>query len=399
MDIYIPFGGEQFDDVEHAAKAVEYLKAAVDSVIAQDTNDWRLTLVDDRLTVSSDIRDYVTALAATHPELDIRYSKNVGPHGQAGARNHGVELATSVDPLPDELDSIVTFLGADDLMQPHFVRVSQAAHAEHPFAAFVQASVDNIGQDGTLDSAPIRGVADAVKDRLTPFGTTQRGEEAAKRLLDGNYLRTSAVSFKKAALRDSTGNIRWSPELEFGSDLIMFLDIVADGHEFAVLPQAPVEAPRPEDQAALRYRRHPASTTARITADGRRFELERQAFGLARGMMLERGWPDAARAAGLHWTSRADALVQFAGAAKSLGKGRKGVMRASAKHAVTRELPMAAQHATRLVTATAMEPQHASWEAAKAPGYRALAAADSARADRESSKTSGRRRGRGGAAG
>jgi glycosyltransferase involved in cell wall biosynthesis len=123
LDIFIPYWGD-----------VNYMKLAVDSVLAQTSPDWRLTVVDDAYP-GDDVRRYVEA--ADDPRITyIRKDKN---EGITENFRTCVSLASQ---------DVLVVMGCDDLLLPNFVDVVLRAHAEFPDAWIIQPGVQIIDEDG-----------------------------------------------------------------------------------------------------------------------------------------------------------------------------------------------------------------------------------------------------------
>jgi len=146
LDIFIPYWGD-----------VNYMKLAVDSVLAQTSPDWRLTVVDDAYPGDA-VRRYVEA--ADDPRITyIRKEKN---EGITENFRTCVSLASQ---------DVLVVMGCDDLLLPNFVDVVLRAHAEFPDAWIIQPGVQIIDEDGK-PSVPL---VDIVKQRLVkPRGTGSR---------------------------------------------------------------------------------------------------------------------------------------------------------------------------------------------------------------------------------
>ena len=81
----------------------ELLRCAITSVLAQTYTDWQMIIVDDAESGSAEV------VASEFHDARIRYVKNDGAHGGAGARNCGIREARG---------ELVAFLDDDDEWLP-----------------------------------------------------------------------------------------------------------------------------------------------------------------------------------------------------------------------------------------------------------------------------------------
>jgi glycosyltransferase involved in cell wall biosynthesis len=99
-----------------------YLAKAVDSVFAQDSGDWRLSVVVER----ADVERFGELLAAALADPRVALVANEG-RGLAGALNTGMRRATT---------DFTAILLADDMWSPDAVRVLNERIALHPDVDF-----------------------------------------------------------------------------------------------------------------------------------------------------------------------------------------------------------------------------------------------------------------------
>jgi glycosyltransferase involved in cell wall biosynthesis len=282
---------------------LDLVKATVRSVLGQDDENWRLTVVDD----SGDEAD--GALAQWCDGLGdarVRYRRN--------PRNLGINrnFQQCVDLVEHELAVII---GNDDLMLPGYIGTVRRAHAAHPEIAIIQPGVEVVDGDG----APARSLVDLGKRWVyaprVAEPTVLSGQELAVSLLRGNWLYFPSICWRSEPLR-RTG---FREGLDVVQDLALVLDLVLDGESLLVEPTT-----------CFRYRRHDASVSSAHAADGRRFAEERAFFLESADRMAARGWPRAARAARRHLSSRLNALTRLPAAARH---GGLGGVRTLARHA------------------------------------------------------------------
>lgn len=269
LDILLPFWGDPV-----------MLRETVRSVLAQTSDDWMLTVVDDAYPDPS-VAEYFAELDDARVTY-LRHDKNVGI-----TENYRrcVSLATH---------DVVVLLGCDDVLLPRYVEVVLQAHSRFPEAAVIQPGVQVIDENGNV----VRTLVDTVKHRLMmPRGRGRRvlrGEMLAASLLRADWLYWPSLAFRREALVD-TGFRDGFPIIQ---DLALVVDVVAAGGSLLLEPEI-----------CFTYRRHGASASSAKLLDGSRFVGERLYFALAARQMDELGWRRAARAARSHLTSRLHALT------------------------------------------------------------------------------------------
>jgi glycosyltransferase involved in cell wall biosynthesis len=293
IDIMIPYWGDP-----------GLLMAAVDSVLAQDSPDWHLTVVDDAYadpTASRAIR------AIDDPR--VTYVRNPVNLGITGNFRRCVELAHA---------EFAVILGSDDRLLPNYVSTVGEATARYPRADIVQVGVRVVGEDGT----PHRGLADTVKQRfLAPPGdgpVELEGEQAAVSLLRGDWLYWPSLALR----RDLIARHDFRDGFPFIQDLAMLIDLVLDG---AVLLRYP--------GVAFEYRRHVSSASEQAARRGDRFEGEGRDYQLAARLMREAGWAKAERTARRRTISRLHALSALP---RAVIGGHGEAVRHLARHVIQR---------------------------------------------------------------
>ena len=161
-----------------ARNAANTIELAVRSVLAQTSDDWILTVVDDAYPDES-VAEYFAAI----DDPRITYLRNDENVGITQNYRRCVELATQ---------DLVVLLGCDDLLLPRYVEVVLEAHRQFPEVAVIQPGVQVVDENGTV----VRTLVDVVKQRVTmPRGRGRRvvrGERLAASLLeacdDGNTI-------------------------------------------------------------------------------------------------------------------------------------------------------------------------------------------------------------------
>lgn len=273
LDILVPYWGDP-----------DLMRETVESVLAQDRDDWRLTVVDDAYP-DRQIFDWLSGIDDDRVTV-LRHPANVGI-----TANYRECLARATQ------DHVV-FLGSDDVLLPNYVGVVHDAFAAVPEAVMVQPGVRVVDETGT----PSAGLADTVKQRLLRPRSTERivlsGESLATSLLHGNWLYWPSIAFSRSAIQE----IGFRVEMPIIQDFALELDLVARGGLLVVDPAV-----------CFLYRRHVGSASSSTLVDGSRFADERTYYRMAADQMQALGWTRAARAARARLTSRAHALSLLPG--------------------------------------------------------------------------------------
>lgn len=294
--ILLPFWG-RFD----------HFRIAVESVLAQTDENWRLTVVDD---VYPDLApgEWLQSLG----DARIEYVRN--PVNLGVSKNY----LACVDRMQGEYSML---LGCDDRLLPGFLARVRQLIAEHPGVAIVQPGAEVIDADGTV----VRPLVDRMKGMLRPRTDgplVLQGERLAHSLLRGNWTYFPSLVWRVDLLR----RYGFDPDLDVVQDLIMLLDITADGGVMVL-----------DDDVQFQYRRHGSSVSSATAVDGSRFRQERTLFDAQRERFAALGWRRAASAARWHWFSRFNAVTRLPAAiAQRNGAG----VRALTAHALGRRIPV-----------------------------------------------------------
>jgi glycosyltransferase involved in cell wall biosynthesis len=263
------------------------LREAVASVLAQDSDDWTLSVHDDGPD-DAGLTDWFAGLDAR-----VSYRRNDPRLGINRNFQHCLETADA---------DLVTIMGADDRMLPSYVRVMCAAAQACPEAGWLHPRVQVIDADGDPDTT----AADRVKARLSiEPPALVGGEQLAVSLLRGNWRYFPAVTFRTAAAR-SHG---FRPGHDIVLDLDLYLRMLLAGERALLV-----------DSLCFEYRRHGASLSSTQRWTGDRFAEERRYFRQVAAELDLAGWHHASRAARVHLMSRlhAASLVPGAAAAREL---------------------------------------------------------------------------------
>lgn len=269
LDIMVPFWGDP-----------AMLRETVRSVLDQTNGDWVLTVVDDAYPDPT-VAEYFSTI--DDPRVTyVRHEQNVGI-----TANYQWCVAHATQ-------DVMVILGCDDVLLPNYVDVILRAHERFPHVDIIQPGVQVIDERGVVT----RTLVDEVKQRLTmPRARGPRviaGEQLASSLLRADWLYWPSLAFRRERLAATP----FRDGFPIIQDLALVIDMVCDGAELLIEPTL-----------CFSYRRHNQSASSVKLLDGSRFDGEKDYFRLAESLVLARGWRRAARAARVHLTSRAHALL------------------------------------------------------------------------------------------
>jgi glycosyltransferase involved in cell wall biosynthesis len=247
-------------------RGVDWLEAAVRSVLAQTRRDWQLFVVDDG-GAEQGVHERLRALSDSR----IAYRRNPGRLGMVPTWNRCLELADT---------ELVTLLHADDLLLPGYAELMLGLAAKAPEAAAMCCEARIIDAAGR----PAFSLADAVKPWFRPRGDplVLRGEAGLRALMAANFIMCPTLCFRKPVLRFR----RFSPEWQQVQDLDLTSRLLLDGDAIVC-----------SGQVAYAYRRHAEGATALQSDSGLRFDEEIRLFESVAERAAERGWSQAAAVA------------------------------------------------------------------------------------------------------
>ncbi|MBT2531848.1 glycosyltransferase [Arthrobacter sp. ISL-48] len=267
LDIFIPYWGDP-----------GYMKETVTSVLAQDSSDWLLTVVDDAYP-SHEIRDFMAGIA----DPRVKYVRKEENAGITENYRSCVAMAT---------EEVLVILGCDDVLLPNYVATILDAHKRYPDAALIQPGVQVIDDNGEVAFT----LVDTVKQKfIKPRGRGRQlvsGEAIAANLMHGDWLYWPSLAFRTQNIR----KVDFRDGFPIIQDLALIMDMIYNGDQLLVEPTV-----------CFQYRRHSNSASSAKLVDGSRFAGEREYFAVAAAQAEELGWSRAARSAQLRLTSRAHA--------------------------------------------------------------------------------------------
>ncbi|WP_104089465.1 glycosyltransferase family 2 protein [Arthrobacter sp. GMC3] len=269
LDIFIPYWGDP-----------SYMKETVNSVLAQNSDDWNLTVVDDAYP-DREIERFLSELQ--NPR--IRYIRKENNGGITENYRTCVSMAT---------EEVMVILGCDDVLLPNYVETILDAHKRFPGAAIIQPGVQVIDENSQV----VKTMVDVIKQRVVrPHGNGSQlvsGEFIAANLMHGDWLYWPALAFRT----DRIQAVDFRDGFPIIQDLALIMDMIYAGDQLLIDPIV-----------CFAYRRHSNSASSSKLIDGSRFIGERDYFALAASQARELGWTKAERAAKLRLTSRAHAIA------------------------------------------------------------------------------------------
>ena len=248
----------------------DYLRRAVESVVAQEDPDWRLWIVDD--SGETELGELARAIAEERGDPRIVYARNPENRGMVRSWNRCIDLADT---------ELVTLLHGDDQLLPHYVATLRALAADHPEAVAHYCGARIVDAGGR----EVFSLPDFVKGFLAPGRgavTPLRGEEGATALMRGNFIMCPTLCFRRPVLADR----RFDPRWEQVQDLALTVQLLMEGEE--IVGSAEV---------AYAYRRHEESATTRQSRSRLRFDEEFALFDQVAERARELGWASTARVA------------------------------------------------------------------------------------------------------
>ena len=254
------------------------MRKTVESVLAQDSEQWILTVLDDAYSDQT-IGEWMSTL--DHPR--VRYLRNDKNLGIVGNYEKLLTMTTQ---------KLVMLLGCDDELMPNYVSTILAAHERHPTASIIHPGVKAIDENGK----EIKTLTDWAKSSLVMPRTRDQvlgGEKLAVSLLAGDWMYWPALTFKTDVLKNYT----FDSSLKLTHDLAIVMDMVLAGEQLLIEPTV-----------CFLYRRHSKSASTASLVDGRRFAEEKRYFAHAKALVHKVGWSRAERAVNWHITSRFNAL-------------------------------------------------------------------------------------------
>lgn len=260
--------------------------AAIQSVLDQTSDSWRLVCVDDAYPGDS-IRERLEALG----DPRVVYVRNEQNLGLAKNFNRCLDLVES---------PYFVMMGDDDRMHPDYVRVLSRLIENAPDVDVFQPGVNVIDESGKSVLPLADRVKRWVRPRVGDGGSVLRAQRMAESLIRADWAYFPSIAWKSEVARSHRFDDQWAVALDLG----LLLDIaLADGSMLVT------------DDVVFDYRRHLQSVSSVTAASGSRFEQEAAFFDAYAARMQARGWARAARIGRRRSISRLNAASEMLRAA------------------------------------------------------------------------------------
>jgi glycosyltransferase involved in cell wall biosynthesis len=263
VDILLPFWGD-----------VELLKQAVESVLAQTEQDWRLIVADDCYP-SDEPASYFKKLGDKRITY-IRHKVNLGVTENFNFLTYNASAPHCI------------LLGCDDKLLPHYL---ERAIQKIGDADMYQPGVEVINEHGET----YLPIGDRMKRLLRPKKAgTYEGEKLATSLCHGNWLYFPSILWKTSTIQ------KYGFNQDYGvtQDVCLELSIIIDNGTLYF-----------DNTISFQYRRFAKSVSSVEKSSGKRFNEEARVYDHFNKIFISMGWKKAARASRVRLTSRAHKLI------------------------------------------------------------------------------------------
>lgn len=262
IDILLPYWGD-----------FKLLQKAVDSVLAQTEEDWRLLIIDDCYP-SLEAQE----LYSNHPDPRIVYHRHSENFGLVKNYNFAIQQATAKHSV---------IMGCDDKMLPNYLEQAISAVGE---ADYYQPNVEVIDENDTI----YLPMADRIKKILRPKRQgLHKGESIVTSLCHGNWTYFPSLLWKTSTLK----KYMFDENHPNTQDLLIQFDILANGGSIYI-----------DNATTFQYRRSAQSFSSRAKS-GTRFQEEKKMYSDSAERFDKMKWKHAARAARAHITVRIHRIV------------------------------------------------------------------------------------------
>lgn len=226
-----------------------YLYRLIDSILAQDSESWFLTIVDDSggndsVILRTDIaHDPRVDLIVNNQNLGLGKSWNTGLESMKSRHN----------------PSVIAVIHADDELDPNYVSTVLAAHSANPDVFAVHTKVRIIDEYGSSRFS----FSDFIKGIIRPGSgadeVASRGDVGLSQILRGNFVFCPTLSFKTAMCELPMFDDKWKMAI----DLDLISRSLLSGKTILGI-----------GEKIYRYRRHGGNLTTQLNRSTERFAEE-----------------------------------------------------------------------------------------------------------------------------
>lgn len=237
-----------------------YLRHAIDSVLAQDCNQWKLIIVDGNKMPDSNLEKLVLSLK--HGSVLYRY--NEADKSMAGNWNFCFEVADT---------ELVCLLHDDDFLSISYTREMLKLTEKKPSASAYFCSVNLINAQNKRAYA----LADCVKEVIKPKGelVVLAGDNGLASLLKGCYIYCPSLVYRKSMICSAPFDSNWS----MVTDLKFYTEALLNGGNIVGT-----------SDRLFNYRRHNNNQTAILTDDLQRFKEELDVYDSLLPILSMKKW-------------------------------------------------------------------------------------------------------------
>lgn len=262
VDVLLPYWGD-----------FSLLKKAVDSVLAQTEQDWRLFIIDDCYP-SDEARKYYS----NFPDKRVTFYRHKENFGLVKNYNFAINQATA---------SYCVIMGSDDIMLPTYLETAlskiNSADCYHP-------GVEVIDEKDKVYQPTVDRIKKFIRPKRSGIHT---GESVATSLCHGNWTYFPAILWKTSTLK----KYKFDQNRPNTQDLVTQFDILCDGGAFFI-----------DNVITFQYRRSSFSFSSKAKK-GTRFHEEDQMYYEFAERFRKLHWKKAARVAKLHLTTRVHQIL------------------------------------------------------------------------------------------
>jgi glycosyltransferase involved in cell wall biosynthesis len=264
----------------------DYFYRLVGSIIAQQSDSWFLTIVDDSggndaLVLRPDIaQDTRIDLVVNNHNLGLGKSWNTGLESMKSRHN----------------PEVVAVIHADDELEPNYVSRVLAAHEANPDVFAVHTEVRIIDEHGSFRFSFPDFIKGIVRPGSAKDEVFSRGDAGLSQILKGNFVFCPTMSFKTAMCDFPVFDEDWKMTIDLdliSRSLLLGKTILGVGDK------------------VYRYRRHGGNLTARLNKSTERFSEEIQFYAQISKTCRNQGFSSSARVARRMWIVKFHILYQM----------------------------------------------------------------------------------------